>query len=117
MKIALLAFLLSSTVLLFCTQQITVEGYLQLFGTAHFPRPVLVSDHQERYRLEMEAGVLDTLLSGTTRRIRITGEIRPCAGDGSRSNCLKVKKWEWISPDGTGKKPAEAGSQKGRKQE
>lgn len=77
-----------------CTE--TVEGYLQLFGTDHFPRIAVVTEDHGRLYLDLSADKQKALWRDRKNVIRITGKIYIDRRRGNIHTFITPKKWEWV---------------------
>jgi|GEM_PF-1888886 len=83
----------------------TVEGYLQWFGTDHFPQLAIVTEDHGRLFLEMERERRECLWRERKSRIRMTGRIYEGSWLGRPHLYIKPEKWRWIGENGL---PADA---------
>lgn len=93
-KVLLLLFMLF--LILMCEKKVTVEGYLQLFGTGHFPRIAVITEEYGRLYLDLEPERRDSLWSGRGGTVRITGEIYKDTLTAGTASHIRVEHWEWL---------------------
>lgn len=79
----------------------TVEGYLQWYGTDHFPQLAIVTDEHGRLFLDMEPERRECLLRDRTSIVRMTGRIYEGRWLGRPQLYIKPETWRWIEEGDT----------------
>ncbi|MEX1063112.1 MAG: hypothetical protein WEC12_05875 [Balneolaceae bacterium] len=74
----------------------TVEGYLQLYGSDHFPQLAVVTGKHGRLFLDVTAEQRNDLWNNREGYIRITGRIYEDQWMGKPHAFIRMDKWEWI---------------------
>ena len=72
---------------------LTVEGYLRLMGNEPFVRTVVITDDDERYYLQADQEVIDTMWNARSR-LEITGHYLEDPEHKLPGRYIEVRSWE-----------------------